>query len=82
MLRQRLKRTKQRRPISTSPRRLKQVSNETPNDVSVVRHQDVSVVRIHDVPFSELRFRDALLVDLYNAFMFLCHGLQLVGIHV
>ena len=26
------------------------ISNETPNDVSVVRHQDVSVVRIHDVP--------------------------------
>ena len=30
------------------------VSNETPNDVSVVRHQDVSVVRIHDVLFLRL----------------------------
>ena len=29
--------------------RLHVISNETPNDVSVVRHQDVSVVRIHDV---------------------------------
>ena len=25
-------------PISTSPQRLKQASNETPNDVSVVHH--------------------------------------------
>ena len=29
---------------------LEQVSNETPNEVSMVRHQDVSLVRIHDVP--------------------------------
>ena len=40
--------------MSTSPRRLKQVSNETPNDVSVVRHQDVSVVRVLDVPLVRL----------------------------
>ena len=40
--------------IITSRRRLKQVSNETPNDVSVVRYQDVSVVRIHDVPLARL----------------------------
>ena len=38
------------RPIITSPRRLKQVSNETRNNVSVVLHQDVTVIRIHDVP--------------------------------
>ena len=37
-----------------SPRRIKQVSNKTPNDVSVVRYQDVSVVRIHDVPLARL----------------------------
>ena len=49
-----LKKTKQRRPISTSPRPLKQVSNETSNDISVVSHQDVSVVHIHDVPFLRL----------------------------
>ena len=35
-----------------SPRRLKQVLNETPNDVSVVRYQDVSAVRIHDIPLA------------------------------
>ena len=34
------------RPISTYPRSLKQASNETRNDVSVVRHQDVPSVRI------------------------------------
>ena len=45
-----------RRPINRSPWRLKQVSNETPNNVSVVRHQDISVVPIHDV----------LLVRLYD----------------
>ena len=28
---------------------LHDVSNETPNDISVVCHQDVSVVRLHDV---------------------------------
>ena len=33
-----------------STRRFKQVSNETLNDVLVVRHQDVSVVCIHDNP--------------------------------
>ena len=38
----------------TSPRRLKQILNETPNDVSVVRYQDVSVVRIHNVPLARL----------------------------
>ena len=51
---QRLKRMKQQRPISTSPRRLKQVSNETPNDVSVVCQQDVLGVRIHDAPLVRL----------------------------
>ena len=40
--------------ISTSSRRLKEVSNETPSDLSVVRYQDVSVVRIHDVPLARL----------------------------
>ena len=30
--------------------RLRQASNETANDVSLVPYQDVSVVRIHDVP--------------------------------
>ena len=34
--------------IGTSSRRLKLVSNETPNDASMVRHQDVSVVHLHD----------------------------------
>ena len=42
--------TQWQRPISKSTRRLKQGSNETPNDVSVVHHQDVSVVHIHYVP--------------------------------
>ena len=51
---QRLKKTQQRRPISASLRRLKQVSNETPNDVTVVRHQDILVVRILDVPLVHL----------------------------
>ena len=46
----RLKRTQQRSLVSASSRRLKQVSNETPNDFSLVLHQDASVVRIHDVP--------------------------------
>ena len=41
-------------PISTSPQRLKQVSNEFPNYVSVVQLQDVSVVRIHDFPLLRL----------------------------
>ena len=45
-------------PISTSPERLKQASNETPNDVSMLRYQDVSEVCIHDVT----------LVRLYNVF--------------
>ena len=40
--------------ISTSPQRLRQVSNETPNNISVVRHQDVSVVRVLDVPLVRL----------------------------
>ena len=39
---------------SLHPRRLEQVLNETPNDISVVRYQDVSVVRIHDVPLARL----------------------------
>ena len=37
-----------------SPWRLKQVLNETPNDVSVVRYQDISVVHIYDVPLARL----------------------------
>ena len=45
----RLMETYWRCPISTSPRRLKQVPNETPNDVSAVRHQGVSLVRLNDV---------------------------------
>ena len=50
----RLKRTQQQRPFSTSPRRPKQVSNETSNGVSVVRHQDFSVVPILDDPLVRL----------------------------
>ena len=50
----RLKRALQWRLISMSPRRLKQGSNETPNNVSVVRYQNVSVVRIHFVPLLSL----------------------------
>ena len=37
-----------------SPRRLKQVWNETLNDISVVRHKDVLVVRVRDVPLVRL----------------------------
>ena len=44
----------QKRPISTSTQHLKQVSNETPNDVSVVDHQDISVAHIHNIPFVHL----------------------------
>ena len=40
--------------LCTSQQRWRYVSNETPNDVSVVCHQDVSVVRIHDVPLVRL----------------------------
>ena len=36
--------------LCASQRRRSCISNETPNDVSVVRHQDVSVVRIRNVP--------------------------------
>ena len=36
-------------PISTSPQRLKQASNETPNDVSVVRIHDFPLLRLYDV---------------------------------
>ena len=65
-----------------SLRRLKQVSYETPSDVSVVRHQDVSVVRLHHV--SKLRFLDALSLPygLYYVFILLYHDLHLVGFHV
>ena len=35
--------------VQISPQSLKLVSNETPNDVLVVRCQDISVVRLHDV---------------------------------
>ena len=37
------------RRIGTSLRRYKQVSNETPNDVSVVCRQNVSLVCLHHV---------------------------------
>ena len=37
-----------------SSRHLKQVSNESPNHVSVVLHQDVSVVHIHGAPLVRL----------------------------
>ena len=40
--------------LCTSQQRWRYVSNETPNDISVVCHQDVSVVRIHDVPLVRL----------------------------
>ena len=36
------------RSLCTSQWRRRYVSNETPNDVSMVRRQDVSVVRLHD----------------------------------
>ena len=42
------------RSLCTSQQRRRYVSNETPYDVSVVRHQDISVVRIHDVPLVSL----------------------------
>ena len=51
-----------RRPISTSPRRLLQVPNKTPNNVAVVR--------LHHA--SQLRCPDALLLDFYYVFMFPC----------
>ena len=35
--------------LDTSQWRRKDVSNETPNYISVVRRQDVSLVRLHDV---------------------------------
>ena len=47
-----LKRMYRQRLISTSSRRLKQVSNETSNNVSLVRHQDVSVVLSTTSPVS------------------------------
>ena len=37
-------------PSMGLPQYLKKVSNETSNNVSVVRYQDFSVVRIHNVP--------------------------------
>ena len=40
--------------LCTFQRRRMYFLNETPNDVSMVRHQDVSVVRIHDVPLVRL----------------------------
>ena len=42
------------RSLCTSQQRRRYVSNETPYDVSVVRHQDISVVCIHDVPLVSL----------------------------
>ena len=47
--------------ISASPRRLKQVSNETPTDFAMVCFLHVS----------ELGFHDALLVGLYRIFKLL-----------
>ena len=47
-----LKGTLWRSPISTSPRRLKQVSNETPNDFSVVRIHDVLLVRLYAISWN------------------------------
>ena len=55
-----------------SPRRLKQVSNETPSNIAVVR--------LHHV--WELRCREALLVGLYYVFKLLYHDLHLVGFHL
>ena len=44
-----LKWNTQRRLSGTFPWRLKQVSNETPNNVSVVRTHNVSLVRLYDI---------------------------------
>ena len=44
--------------LCTSQQRLRYVSNETPNGVSMARHQSVSMVRTHNV----------LLVRLYDVF--------------
>ena len=41
---------------------------------------NVAMVRLYHV--SELRYRDALLVDLYYVFKLLCHDLHLIGFHV
>ena len=96
MLWRRLMGTQWWRPISGSPRRLKQVSNETPNDVSVVRHQDVSVVRIHNIPLVRLCdvFCNSQTKHLITSlqyvstasrsyvFKLLCHDLHLVGFQV
>ena len=47
-------------------------SNGTPINVAVVHPHHVS----------ELRCRDALLVELFYVFKLLCHDLHLVGFHV
>ena len=78
----------QRRAIIMSRRRLKEVSNETPNDVLVVRTHNfpletpnnVAVVRLHHV--LKLRCLDVLLVDLYYVFELLCHDFHVVDFDV
>ena len=73
--------------LTTSQRRRRYISNETPNDASMERLQvpnetpnTVTVVRLHHV--SELRCCDAFLVGLYYVFRLLCHDLHLLGFHV
>ena len=50
--------------MGTSAQRLKLVSNETPNDVSMVRRQDVSVVALRDV--AQEGFNDVSKVPNHN----------------
>ena len=50
--------------MGTSAQRLKLVSNETPNDVSMVRRQDVSVVALRDA--AQEGFKDVLKVPNHN----------------
>ena len=79
-----------RHPISTSPRRLKQVSNETPN-VSVVRQQDVSMAHIRNVILVRPLQRSLLVpnetpgniavVRLHHVLKIRCHDALLVGLY-
>ena len=50
--------------MGTSAQRLKLVSNETPNDVSMVRRQDVSVVALRDA--AQEGFNDVSKVPNHN----------------
>ena len=50
--------------MGTSAQRLKLVSNETPNDVSMVRRQDVSVVALRDT--AQEGFNDVSKVPNHN----------------